>query len=96
MSLAQAAPSFGSMDALLAAVAQGKVSPDEASKQLAALQKSKPTRLYAKVSAKGAISVYGLQRMPVTLYKQQWERLFEFADDVKACIAANADKLSVK
>jgi hypothetical protein len=35
------------------------------------------------VSQKGAISVYGLQRMPVTLYVEQWERLLSFADDIR-------------
>ena len=97
MSQAQvAAPVYATQEALLAAVAAGKVSLDEASKQLAMLTKSKPSRLYAKVSAKGALSVYGLQRMPVTLYRQQWERLLAFADDIRAFIAANGDKLSVK
>jgi hypothetical protein len=38
-----------------------------------------PAALYAKVSEKGAISVYGLQRMPVTLYLEQWERLLKFS-----------------
>ena len=36
-----------------------------------------------KVSAKGALSVYGLQRMPVTLYVEQWERLLAVADDIR-------------
>jgi hypothetical protein len=87
---------YASKDALLAAVQAGKVSLDEASKQLDALTKSKPTRLYAKVSGKGAVSIYGLQRMPVTLYSQQWDRLLAFADELKAFIAENKSKLSVK
>lgn len=92
----QAAPQYATKDALLAAVQAGKISLDEASKQLDALTKSKPSRLYVKVSAKGAVSVYGLQRMPVTLYGQQWERLREFMPEIEAFIAANKDKLSVK
>lgn len=92
----QAAPVYATKDALLAALAAGKITLDDASKQLDALTKSKPSRLYAKVSEKGALSVYGLQRMPVTLYRQQWERLLEFADEIKAFIAANEGKLSVK
>ena len=40
-------------------------------------------RLNLKVSAKGALSVYGLQRMPVTLYVEQWERLLAVADDIR-------------
>jgi len=41
------------------------------------------------VSEKGAVSVYGLQRMPVTLYAEQWERLLAFAEDVKKFIAGH-------
>lgn len=92
----QAAPQYATKDALLAAVQAGKISLDEASKQLDALTKTKPSRLYAKVSGKGGVSVYGLQRMPVTLYAQQWERLFAFVDELKAFMEANEDKLSVK
>jgi len=53
-------------------------------------------RLSCKVSQKGAVSVYGLQRMPVTLYVEQWERLLEFGDALKAFIAAQNGSLSRK
>lgn len=49
-----------------------------------------------KVSEKGAVSVYGLGRFPVTLYKEQWERLLALSDEIKAFIAANKDRLKVK
>lgn len=49
-----------------------------------------------KVSVKGAVSVYGFGQWPVTLYKSQWEKLFAMVDDIKAFIAANDAKLSVK
>jgi len=49
-----------------------------------------------KVTEKGAVSLYGLGRFPVTLYKSQWEKLAESMDEVKAFIVANADRLSVK
>ncbi len=52
---------------------------------------SKPLTL--KVSAKGAVSVYGLGRFPVTLYKEQWERLLDMADDIRAFIGENAAEL---
>jgi hypothetical protein len=71
---------------ILAKVAAGELSIDEASKLLAEDQPKRGT-LYCKVSAKGAISVYGLQRMPVTLYVEQWERLLGFADELKQFIA---------
>ena len=46
-----------------------------------------------KVSAKGAVSVYGLGRFPVTLYKEQWERLLGRADDLRAFITEHAAEL---
>lgn len=49
-----------------------------------------------KVSAKGAISVYGLGRFPVTLYRSQWEKLFAKIEEIKAFILANEDKLTTK
>ena len=54
------------------------------------------TRLSFKVSEKGALSVYGMGRFPTTLYREQWERLLAASDEVKAFIAANASRLSVK
>ena len=49
-----------------------------------------------KVSAKGAVSLYGLGRFPVTLYVGQWQRIFEKQDDIKAFIIENAEKLMTK
>jgi hypothetical protein len=49
-----------------------------------------------KVSEKGAVSVYGLGRFPVTLYKEQWLRLLGMADEIKAFIAENESRLKVK
>ena len=46
-----------------------------------------------KVSDKGAVSVYGLGRFPVTLYKEQWHRLLAISDEIKDFIRANDDKL---
>lgn len=53
-------------------------------------------KLSCKVSDKGAVSVYGLGRFPVTLYANQFERLLGAADEIRAFMAANADKLKVK
>jgi hypothetical protein len=69
---------------ILAKLAAGELKVEEASKMLAEVEQPKRGALYCKVSAKGAISVYGLQRMPVTLYVEQWERLLNFADDLRA------------
>ena len=49
-----------------------------------------------KVSEKGAISVLGLQRFPVTLYAEQWARVLARKDDILAFAAANKAKLSTK
>lgn len=49
-----------------------------------------------KVSAKGAISVYGLGRFPVTLYMSQWQALFEKKQEIEDFIIANASQLAVK
>ncbi|HVV45308.1 MAG TPA: hypothetical protein VHC72_08870 [Bryobacteraceae bacterium] len=49
-----------------------------------------------KVSEKGAVSVYGLGRFPVTLYQEQWMKLLGMGDDIKTFIEENKDKLKVK
>lgn len=63
-----------------------------------ALKKSKPARgqISMKVSEKGALSVYGMGRFPVTLYKEQWIKLLGIADDIKKFIEENEDKLKTK
>ncbi len=49
-----------------------------------------------KVSEKGAVSVYGMGRFPVTLYKEQWIKLLDMADDLRRFIAENDSKLKAK
>lgn len=49
-----------------------------------------------KVSPKGAVSVYGLGRFPVTLYASQWETLFTKQEDVKSFITTNLAALASK
>ena len=58
----------------------------------------KKGNLSLKVSQKGAVSVYGLGRFPVTLYKGQWEKLLtdSFVKDVQTFIKDNSTSLSVK
>jgi hypothetical protein len=55
---------------------------------------SRGTRL--KVSEKGGVSLYGLQRMPVTLYKDQWLKLLDMADEIRAFIKEHLSELSEK
>ena len=49
-----------------------------------------------RVSEKGGVSVYGLGRFPVTLYKEQWLKLLTMADDIKQFIAENDSRLKTK
>jgi hypothetical protein len=49
-----------------------------------------------KVSEKGGVSVYGLGRFPVTLYKEQWTKLLAMADEIRAFITANDSRLKSK
>ncbi len=49
-----------------------------------------------KVSEKGGVSVYGLGRFPVTLYKEQWLKLLGMADEIKQFIAEHEDQLKAK
>ena len=49
-----------------------------------------------KVSEKGGVSVYGMGRFPVTLYKEQWLKLLDMADEIRAFINANDDALKTK
>jgi len=62
------------------------------------LKATKPGRgtLTMKVSEKGALSVYGMGRFPVTLYKEQWLKLLSIAEEIKKFIAENDSHLKTK
>jgi hypothetical protein len=62
----------------------------------AKLADQKPPGLEFKVGEKGGVSVYGLGRFPVTLYYEQWIRLLERADELKAFLEKNKGKLRVR
>jgi len=62
----------------------------------AALKKGATSGIRMKVSEKGAVSVYGMGRFPVTLYKEQWLKLLAMSDDIRAFIAANDAQLKAK
>ncbi len=57
---------------------------------------SKPKAILMKVGEKGGLSVYGLGRFPVTLYRSQWDRLFGCEAQIKAFIATNGHLLKEK
>ena len=62
----------------------------------AALKKGGSSGIRMKVSEKGAVSVYGMGRFPVTLYKEQWLKLLDMSDEIRAFIAANEAQLKKK
>jgi hypothetical protein len=62
----------------------------------AALKKGAASGLRMKVSEKGAVSIYGMGRFPVTLYKEQWLKLLDMSDDIRAFITANEAQLKTK
>ena len=49
-----------------------------------------------KVSEKGAVSVYGLGRFPVTLYQEQWVKLLDMGEDIRNFIKENQGRLKAK
>jgi hypothetical protein len=61
-----------------------------------ALKQKRNTSVSMKVSEKGAVSVYGLGRFPVTLYQEQWTKLLALADEIKSFIEENKSKLKAK
>jgi hypothetical protein len=69
---------------------------EETKKRLAAAQARAAKGLSYKVSQKGALSVYGLGKFPVTLYKEQWLRLLAVAEDIKAFMEEHSDELKTK
>jgi len=79
---------------VLRKLAAGELSVDEANELLG--KQPNPGSLYCRVSQKGALSVYGLQRMPVTLYVEQWERLLDFADQIRDFAEEHKGELSRK
>ncbi len=61
-----------------------------------ALKRSSSKGLSLRVSEKGAVSVYGLGRFPVTLYKEQWLRLLDMSEDIRLFIRQNEAQLKSK
>lgn len=62
---------------------------ERAEAALAAAQTASNGKLTLKVSEKGALSVYGLQKWPVTLYREQWARLIDAVPQIQAFVKAN-------
>ena len=60
------------------------------------VEQRKTGQLRLKVSEKGGLSLYGLGRFPVTLYKEQWGRLLDYADEIRSFLKANDQQLKAK
>jgi hypothetical protein len=75
-------------------------SPEELKARIAELEKQLHGRrtgnLEFKIGEKGGVSVYGLGRFPVTLYYEQWIRLLDTAEDLRAFLEENKSKLKLK
>ena len=73
---------------------------DELKAQLAALQEKVKSRdrraLEFRVSEKGAVSLYGLGRFPVTLYYEQWVKVLDHVDELRAFLEENKPNLKLK
>lgn len=65
-------------------------------KENAALKQGAARGVSMKVSEKGGLSIYGLGRFPVTLYKEQWTKLLDMSDEIRQFIAANEGRLKNK
>ena len=72
---------------------------EELKARLAAMEKQAGRRtgsLEFRVSEKGGVSIYGLGRFPVTLYYEQWIRLLDQTDPLRAFLEENKPKLKLK
>ena len=65
-------------------------------KENEALKKGASTGIIMKVTAPPALSVYGMGRFPITLYKEQWLKLLDLSEEIRAFIAANDSQLKTK
>ena len=65
-------------------------------KENKALKKGASSNMRMKVSEKGAVSIYGMGRFPVTLYKEQWLKLLDMSPEIRAFIASNEAHLKRK
>ena len=65
-------------------------------KENASLKKGAARGVSMKVSEKGGLSVYGMGRFPVTLYKEQWLKLLDLSDEIRTFIAAHDSELKTK
>jgi len=81
---------------LMASEEELKAEIDRLRAENESLKKPARGKMSLKVSEKGALSVYGLGRFPVTLYREQWEKLLGMADEIRSFIRENDGALKKK
>jgi hypothetical protein len=65
-------------------------------KENESLKKGAAKGISMKVSEKGGLSIYGLGRFPITLYKEQWTKLLDMSEEIRSFLAANDSALKAK
>ena len=65
-------------------------------KENESLKKGAAKGISMKVSEKGGLSIYGLGRFPITLYKEQWTKLLDMSDEIRSFLVANDAELKTK
>jgi hypothetical protein len=73
-----------------------KAELDRLRKENESLKKGAAKGISMKVSEKGGLSIYGLGRFPITLYKEQWTKLLDMSDDIRSFLAAHDSELKAK
>lgn len=71
-----------------------QMSREQLEAMVMAMKTQATRKLTLKVSAKGAVSLYGMGRFPVTLYAQQWDKVLDEAQTIRDFIEAHQDVLS--
>src|SRR5262250_351471 len=65
-------------------------------KENESLKKGAAKGISMKVSEKGGLSVYGLGRFPITLYKEQWTKLLDLSDEIRQFLTTHDAELKAK
>jgi hypothetical protein len=73
-----------------------KAELDRLRKENESLKKGAAKGISMKVSEKGGLSIYGLGRFPITLYKEQWTKLLDMSEEIRSFLAANDSALKAK
>ncbi len=68
----------------------------ELESQLVAQKERARKGVYLKVAAKGGVSVYGIRRFPITFYLEEWNRILDMSDEIRAFLREHESELSKK